>query len=136
MKRGKSERSATVLNITFYDLIVQIFATQAKRKTIEKNTAAAHARHKITFNPQALESEGAGPSAALDTASTEKKKRRVSMGQAVDAETGQVVINAKRQSRRTHTVNSTTALVSRLKDAESKKVSSQLLDSPAVHQCL
>lgn len=89
----------------------------------------------MTFNPQALESEGAGPSTAVEVISAEKKKRRVSMGQAVDAETGQVVNNAKRQSRRTHTVNSTTALVSRLKDAESKKVGSQLLNSSRSRQC-
>lgn len=89
----------------------------------------------MTFNPQVLETEGAGPSTAVETTSTEKKRRRVSMGQAVDAETGQVVNNAIRQSRRTHTVNSTTALVSRLKEVESKKVGSRLLNSSRPRQC-
>lgn len=121
-------------NITIILINLLYTNKQAKRKTIEKNTATAHARHKMTFNPQILETEGAGPSTAVETTSAEKKKRRVSMGQAVDAETGQVVSNAKRQSRRTHTVNSTTALVSRLKDAESKKVGPQLLSSFRPHQ--
>ena len=52
-----------------------------------------------------------------------KKKRRVSLGLAIDAETGEVINNAQRQSRRSYTVLSTSATVQRMKkDAEDKKV--------------
>lgn len=102
------------------------FIVKTKRKNIDKTTAAAHARNKMTFNPDAFETEGAGPSTPTQQDSAEKKKRRVSMGVAIDAETGEVVNTAKRQSRRTHTMNNTTAMVSRLKDAEIKKVRASL----------
>ena len=52
-----------------------------------------------------------------------KKKRRVSLGLAIDAETGEVINNAQRQSRRSHTVLNTSATARRMKkDAEDKKV--------------
>ena len=52
-----------------------------------------------------------------------KKKRRVSLGLAIDAETGEVINNAQRQSRRSYTVLSTSATAQRMKkDAEDKKV--------------
>lgn len=54
-----------------------------------------------------------------------KKKRRVSLGLAIDAETGEVINNAQRQSRRSHTVLNTSATALRMKkDAEDKKVRS------------
>lgn len=52
-----------------------------------------------------------------------KKKRRVSLGLAIDAETGEVINNAQRQSRRSYTVLSTSATAQRMKkDAQDKKV--------------
>ncbi|KAH9836679.1 uncharacterized protein C8Q71DRAFT_848227 [Rhodofomes roseus] len=43
------------------------------------------------------------------------------MGSVVDAETGEVVEGTKRQSRRSHTMQNTSATASRMKDAEEKK---------------
>ena len=55
-----------------------------------------------------------------------KKKRRVSLGLAIDAETGEVINNAQRQSRRSYTVLSTSATAQRMKkDAQDKKVCTQ-----------
>ncbi|THH14058.1 hypothetical protein EW146_g6239 [Bondarzewia mesenterica] len=87
------------------------------RSRVEKATAAAHARQKVTFNPTAYEET---PSSDKSTA-LEKRKRRVSLGLAINVETGEVINNAKRQSRRTHTVANTTATVSRMKNAEEKR---------------
>jgi hypothetical protein len=72
----------------------------------------------VTFNPEIYDD------AAEETSSmVAKKKRRVSLGLAIDAETGEVINNAQRQSRRSHTVLSTSATAQRMKkDAEDKKV--------------
>lgn len=76
-------------------------------------TAAAHARHKDNFNPQMSATPGLVG---------EKIKRRVSLGVVVDAETGEVLEKSKRYSRRSHTMLNTSATVSRMQDAEEKKV--------------
>jgi hypothetical protein len=72
----------------------------------------------VTFNPEIYED------AAEDTSSmAAKKKRRVSLGLAIDAETGEVINNAQRQSRRSHTILNTSATAQRMKkDAADKKV--------------
>jgi hypothetical protein len=72
----------------------------------------------VTFNPEIYDD------AAEDTSFVvAKKKRRVSLGLAIDAETGEVINNAQRQSRRSHTVLNTSATAQRMKkDAEDKKV--------------
>jgi hypothetical protein len=72
----------------------------------------------VTFNPETYDE------AAEETSSiVAKKKRRVSLGLAIDAETGEVINNAQRQSRRSYTVLSTSATAQRMKkDAEDKKV--------------
>lgn len=72
----------------------------------------------MTFNPETYDE------AAEETSSmVAKKKRRVSLGLAIDAETGEVINNAQRQSRRSYTVLSTSATAQRMKkDAEDKKV--------------
>jgi vacuolar protein sorting-associated protein 72 len=72
----------------------------------------------VTFNPEAYDD------AAEETSSmVAKKKRRVSLGLAIDAETGEVINNAQRQSRRSHTVLNTSATAQRMKkDAQDKKV--------------
>ncbi|KAH9036605.1 YL1 nuclear protein-domain-containing protein [Lactarius pseudohatsudake] len=84
---------------------------------VEKAAAAAHTRQKVTFNPEIYED------AAEDTSSmAAKKKRRVSLGLAIDAETGEVINNAQRQSRRSHTILNTSATAQRMKkDAADKK---------------
>ncbi|KAN0082575.1 YL1 nuclear domain containing protein [Tylopilus felleus] len=88
------------------------------RARIEKATAAAHARQRVTFNPEASASQ---PRPA------QKPKRRVSLGVVMNAETGEVIeggagtAGAKRQSQRRYTVMNTSATVNRIKDAEEKR---------------
>jgi len=92
--------------------------TQAAQNRVERAAALAHARQRVTFNPEAYDD------AEQDTSSkVAKKKRRVSLGLAIDAETGEVINNAQRQSRRSHTILNTSATAQRMKkDAEDKKV--------------
>ncbi|KZT09020.1 uncharacterized protein LAESUDRAFT_647858 [Laetiporus sulphureus 93-53] len=87
---------------------------KAARTKLDKVTAAAHARQKATFNPQ-------NEPLASTHMNTPKANRRVSLGPAIDAETGEIVEKAKRHSQRSHTMLSTSATVSRMKDAEEKK---------------
>jgi hypothetical protein len=91
---------------------------QAGQNRVERTVALAHARQRVTFNPETYDD------AAEETSSmVAKKKRRVSLGLAIDAETGEVINNAQRQSRRSHTVLNTSATAQRMKkDAEDKKV--------------
>ncbi|KAI1790488.1 YL1 nuclear protein-domain-containing protein [Ganoderma leucocontextum] len=103
------------------------------RTQLERITALAHARQAATFNPTAI-----APS--LDKPKGEKKlKRRVSLGIAVNAETGEVLeggieteeVSAsvtpvgagKRHSTRTHTVANTSATFSRARDELRKQAS-------------
>ncbi|KAH8990093.1 YL1 nuclear protein-domain-containing protein [Lactarius akahatsu] len=90
---------------------------RAEERREKKPAAVAHARQKVTFNPEIYED------AAEDTSSmAAKKKRRVSLGLAIDAETGEVINNAQRQSRRSHTILNTSATAQRMKkDAADKK---------------
>ncbi|KAG9310376.1 YL1 nuclear protein-domain-containing protein [Chiua virens] len=87
------------------------------RTRVEKATATAHARHRVTFNPEATSS----------LPKSQKTKRRVSLGVVVNAETGEVIeggagtAGAKRHSQRRHTVMNTSASVNRIKDAEEKR---------------
>lgn len=50
-----------------------------------------------------------------------KIKRRVSLGVAVNAETGEVIEQKKRHSQRRHTMLNTSETINRVKDAEEKK---------------
>ncbi|KIK94688.1 hypothetical protein PAXRUDRAFT_827755 [Paxillus rubicundulus Ve08.2h10] len=91
------------------------------RARAEKATAAAHARQRVTFNPEAVSSQS-------KRKATQKTKRRVSLGIVVNAETGEVIegsgtSGAKRQSQRRHTIMNTSATVNRMKDAEEKRAS-------------
>ncbi|KAN0121360.1 YL1 nuclear domain containing protein [Russula decolorans] len=90
---------------------------KAGQNRVERTVALAHARQRVTFNPETYDD------AAEETSSmVAKKKRRVSLGLAIDAETGEVINNAQRQSRRSHTVLNTSATAQRMKkDAEDKK---------------
>ncbi|KAH9850570.1 YL1 nuclear protein-domain-containing protein [Lenzites betulinus] len=106
-------------------------ARKANRTQLERITALAHARQAATFNPELI--------APPDKEKTTKKiRRRVSLGVAVDAETGEVTsleagaaedvesasaALGRRHSTRTHTVANTSATVSRVKDEERKQSS-------------
>ncbi|KAG6899337.1 hypothetical protein C0993_011125 [Termitomyces sp. T159_Od127] len=94
-------------------------AKKDARSRVEKATAAAHARQKVTFNPQAEASSSQTKSKDL--------KRRVSLGPAVNAETGEIMSVApsspkkKRHSQRRHTILATSAAAERLKRSEERK---------------
>ncbi|KAG2361911.1 YL1 nuclear protein-domain-containing protein [Suillus spraguei] len=92
-------------------------ARRSARVRVEKATAAAHARQRVTFHPQAETSEKRPHKEA------QKLKRRVSLGVAVNAETGEVIEGGtrQRQSQRSHTIMNTSATVNRIKDAEEKR---------------
>lgn len=89
---------------------------QTARSTLDKVTAAAHARQKATFNPQSQ-----APSSST-SAPPDKMRRRVSLGVAVNAETGEILERRKRHSQRRHTMLNTSLTVERMKDAEERKV--------------
>lgn len=97
---------------------------------MEKVTAAADARLRVTFNPAAAISDRAYQKS--------KPKRRVSLGLAINAETGEVIATDGttaveeegsaassqmkiRHSRRAHTMQNTVETVKRLKSSEMKK---------------
>ncbi|KAF8639396.1 hypothetical protein AX17_001521 [Amanita inopinata Kibby_2008] len=103
---------------------------QAKSK-LEKATAAADARLRVTFNPDAANEDKASQKP--------KPRRRVSLGLAVNVETGEVIVgdgsgdtegkngstavgHAKiRQSQRKHTVQNTVETVQRMRWSEEKR---------------
>lgn len=93
-------------------------ALQAARSRVEKATAAAHARQRATFNPQAQASQ---------PKQKQQPQRRVALILADNAHTGEVVGDAigatgKRMSKRRHTILNTSAHVRRMKRSEEKKV--------------
>ncbi|KAG6916920.1 hypothetical protein DXG01_004681 [Tephrocybe rancida] len=96
-------------------------ARKDARSRVEKATAAAHARQKITFNPQAQ------AEASPSKRKPKDPRRRVSLGVAVNAETGEVLPadmsspRKKRHSQRKHTILNTSAAVARIKRSEEKK---------------
>ncbi|KZT24716.1 YL1-domain-containing protein [Neolentinus lepideus HHB14362 ss-1] len=89
------------------------------RSRVERAVASANARQRVTFNPQ--------PQAASDVlsqAKTPKPKRRVSLGVAIDVETGEVMDSgAQRRSSRTHTMLNRTVTANRIKNAEERRAS-------------
>ncbi|KAF9466890.1 YL1 nuclear protein-domain-containing protein [Collybia nuda] len=95
-------------------------ARKTNRSKLERATAAAHAKHKVTFNPEAQVSTPAPKSREV--------RRRVSLGGAVNAETGEELLEEnsspnrkKRHSQRKHTILNTSATVRRMKNSEAKK---------------
>ncbi|KAI0757544.1 YL1 nuclear protein-domain-containing protein [Daedaleopsis nitida] len=99
------------------------------RTQLERVTALAHAQQAATFNPTTI----APPDPEKQKAG-KKIKRRVSLGFAVNVETGEVldeVMDAgdatetagRRHSTRTHTVANTSATVNRVKDEVRKQSS-------------
>ncbi|KAJ7158944.1 YL1 nuclear protein-domain-containing protein [Mycena filopes] len=88
-------------------------ARKATRSRLEKATDAAHARNKATFNPQAV-------------VAPPKPRRRVALGGAVNAATGEAIAErplGHRQSMRKHTVLNTSLTETRLKRSEQRKAS-------------
>lgn len=83
-------------------------------RALAKTTAAAHARQKATFSPQLVDTPKVQAQAKI--------KRRVSLGVAINAETGEVIEQKKRHSSRRHTMLNTSETINRVKDAEEKKV--------------
>ena len=96
-----------------------ITTSQAARQRAARAIEAAASRQKTTFKVPSQKANGDDtpkPSARV--------RRRVSLGVAVDAVTGEVVKAApKRKSRRESTVLSSQQTHSRMKDAENKRVS-------------
>ncbi|KAF8169952.1 YL1 nuclear protein-domain-containing protein [Pholiota molesta] len=96
---------------------------KAARTRLEKVTAAAHAKHKSSFNPDVQ----------LSTTTKTKPKPKtlsvsadVSMSLWTDAggeSTNQSIYERKRTSNRKHTVLNTSATVTRLKQSEARKAS-------------
>jgi hypothetical protein len=138
----KRARKVRIFSFSLLDVNLIIRRKQAARSRLEKTTAAAHARNKVTFNPQA------STSTSLKTKS-KKIGRRVSFadaGQILDNDKGEPEAHeteagagggggtpkgkgkakgkakGKRQSRRSHTVLNTSATVSRMKSAEKRRV--------------
>ncbi|CAA7267690.1 unnamed protein product [Cyclocybe aegerita] len=96
---------------------------KAARSRLEKITAAAHAKHRATFNLE-LQFSTDEPKPKPKA----RPNRRVSLGVIMDAETGEVVESItqggdarKRKSKRRHTILNTSATVTRLKESQVKK---------------
>ncbi|KAJ4485347.1 YL1 nuclear protein-domain-containing protein [Lentinula aciculospora] len=119
-------------------------ARKTARSRLQRATAAAHARQKITFNPTVTD---AGAPTSTSTPKTKpKKKRRVSLGFAIDIQTGEFVADndeddeghnaeaegeeddstaprtRKRSSKRQTTIQNTTDTVKRYLKSEQQKV--------------
>jgi YL1 nuclear protein len=112
------EKRARKVSILYSSAHPSLIRRQAARSKLDKVTAAAHAKHKETFNPQ-----------AQVVSKSKEMRRRVSLGTAVNAETGEVILpgkggptKKKRHSQRKHTILSTSAHVKRMKRSEEKKV--------------
>ena len=88
------------------------------RQRVAKAVEAASQRHRAAFNiPAQSQPTEAKPRL------TGRGRRRVSLGVAIDVETGEVVDAAsKRKSRRKSTVLNSQQMHSRMKDAEIKRV--------------
>ncbi|EIN13281.1 hypothetical protein PUNSTDRAFT_139878 [Punctularia strigosozonata HHB-11173 SS5] len=94
---------------------------RAARTRVERATAAAHARQKRTFNPEADT-----PASDQIASSQRKTRRRVTLGPATDAESSRAARGgygagaATRHSQRRHTMLSTSATAERIRDAEKR----------------
>lgn len=93
-------------------------ARKAARSRVEKATAAAHARQRMTFNPTASISQPVPKPKA-------KLKRQIRI--TVNPDTGEVFAgdtgspSRKRQSKRTHTIKNSSATFKRLLQTEQQK---------------
>lgn len=94
---------------------------QAARSQLEKRTAAAHAKHKATFNPQVV------------APSVDKPKPKLKLTISSDVpesgtKAGSSRAGQKRKSQRRHTVLNTSATDSRMRETEEKKVRLNVLN--------
>ncbi|KAF7784822.1 transcriptional regulator family: YL1 nuclear protein [Agaricus bisporus var. burnettii] len=96
-------------------------ARRAVRARLEKQTAAAHARQKATFNPQAVAPPVVKPNLDATVIVSEA-------GQELPRRIGQ-----KRKSQRKHTMLNTNATDTRAREAGEKKASAPKKFKPAVH---
>ncbi|KXN86146.1 hypothetical protein AN958_10448 [Leucoagaricus sp. SymC.cos] len=100
-------------------------ARKAARARLEKRTAAAHAKHKATFNPQAIAPPVVKPKLTpkavtmLDSSEPGSKAASRRAGQ-------------KRKSQRRHTVLNTSATDTRMRETEEKKASAPKKFKPTV----
>ncbi|TFK47919.1 hypothetical protein OE88DRAFT_1738049 [Heliocybe sulcata] len=93
---------------------------KAARSRVERAVANANARQRVTFNPEVQTSNEASTSQVKTT----KTKRRVSLGVAIDAETGEVMDSgAQRRSSRRHTILNGTVTANRIKEAGERRAS-------------
>ena len=123
----------------FPALLIVAFQTGGKSQ-VERVTAAAHMRHQAVFNPGAQEAVAQ----RKKNLAAAKMKRKVSLGVAVDAETGKPMPieeeleggrkeaeqsqRSRRQSKRKFTVESRTAHIERMRrEEEERKVSLHFL---------
>ena len=92
---------------------------KATRSRLEKATAAAHAKHRVTFNSDIQVSAAPKP-----------KVRLANRVQLESGESQKRGLSKTRTSKRMHTVLNTTATVTRLKQSEQKKVCSSMRSGP------
>ena len=122
-KRFKKKRNE---NIESVDPVLSLFSQrstilvfQVTRQRLAKTIEAATQRNKASFEPH--------PESKPTHERVRRTRRRVMLGNAVDAVTGEVVGSPqKRKSRRKSTVLNTQQMHSRLKDAEIKRVSNMI----------
>jgi hypothetical protein len=100
--------------------------TQAARSRLDKATAAAHARNKATFNPQAQPAAPKAPPKPKLHPHFEDLSDDSPVA-STSAAGGDSSLKRKRKSLRTQTVLNTTATVKRLKEIEHNRVHSSLL---------
>jgi hypothetical protein len=82
---------------------------------LEKATAAAHAKHRVTFNTDIQVSAVPNPKAR-------SKASCIQTGEAPSTGLRKSELSKTRTSKRMHTVLNTTATVTRLKESQQKKV--------------
>lgn len=110
------------------------------RSRTERAIQGAAQRQRVTFNPRSSSAASSPVVLAVDRETSQlmkpkpKQRRRVSMGAAVDAETGETVdlpwteegeatpVVKKRQSRRQSTMQNTSQTFSRVQESETRKV--------------
>ncbi|KAG5636002.1 hypothetical protein H0H81_009429 [Sphagnurus paluster] len=108
-------------------------ARKDARTRVERATAAAHTKHRVTFNPDASTAASASTSTPKPKPKNKDgvERRRVSLGGAVNAETGEVLREhmdaltpspkKKRHSQRRHTILNTSETATRIRHSEAKK---------------
>ena len=136
----KNEKLGRYLISLCLYLLFPLTSMKTVRSRTERAIQGAAQRQRITFNPHASNTASSAVVPATDsdasrlTKAKTKQRRRVSMGVAVDAETGETVdlpqteeeeatpVVKKRQSRRQSTIQNTSQTFSRVQESETRKV--------------